>query len=158
MKAWEGERFWVEIDDDGHEIARTPDAVAIVAVDAQDRIVLVRQDRPPAGKKLLELPAGLIDDGEEPLESARRELREETGLHGGTWKELWSFFSSPGFIDERITMFAAEGLEEGERDLDDGEEVEIVRWSKPELLASLDEMEDATSLVGLLLYLRDARD
>ena len=155
MKAWEGKRFWVEVDDDGNEIARTPDAVAIVAVDAQDRIVLVRQARPPAGKELLELPAGLIDDGEAPLESARRELREETGLHGGTWKELWSFFSSPGFIDERITMFAAEGLEDGERDLDDGEDVEVVRWSRDVLLANLKEVEDATSLVGLLLYFRE---
>ena len=154
MKAWEGERFWVEIDGD-HEIARTPDAVAIVAVDDKDRVVLVRQDRPAAGKQLLELPAGLIDDGEEPLESAKRELREETGLQGGTWRELWSFFSSPGFIDERITMFAAEGLEQGERDLDDGEEVEVVKWTKDELLANLDEVEDATSLVGLLLYFRE---
>ena len=154
MKAWEGERFWVEIED-GHEIARTPDAVAIVAVDNEDRIVLVRQDRPAAGKKLLELPAGLIDDGEDPLESAQRELREETGLQGGTWRELWSFFSSPGFIDERITMFAAEGLEQGERDLDDGEQVEVVKWPKDELLANLEEVEDATSLVGLLLYFRE---
>jgi ADP-ribose pyrophosphatase len=155
MKAWEGERFWVEVDGDDYEIARTPDAVAIVAVDTESRIVLVRQDRPPVGKRLLELPAGLIDDGEEPLESAQRELREETGLHGGDWRQLWSFFSSPGFIDERITVFAAEGLVDGERDLDDGEEVEVVRWSKQELLSNLDQIEDATSLVGLLLYLRD---
>ena len=154
MKAWEGERFWVEVSD-GREIARTPEAVAVVAVDGDDRIVLVRQERPAAGKKLLELPAGLVDEGEDPLESAQRELREETGLHGGTWKALRSFFSSPGFTDERIALFAAEGVEEGERDLDDGEEVEVVRWSRRELLSNLDELEDATSLVGLLLYLRE---
>lgn len=155
MKAWEGERFWVEIED-GHEIARTPDAVAIVAVDAEGRFVLVRQDRPAAGKKLLELPAGLIDDGESPIESAQRELREETGLRGGTWRELWSFFSSPGFIDERITVFAADGVEEGEPDLDEGEELEVERWGTEELMSRLQELEDATTVLGLLQYLRES--
>jgi ADP-ribose pyrophosphatase len=154
MKAWEGERFWVEIQD-GKEIVRTPDAVAVVAVDGDGRFVLVRQHRPPVGMELVELPAGLIDDGEEPIDSARRELREETGLHGGTWRQLWAFYTSPGFVDERITIFAAEALEEGERDLDDGEEVEIVRWTKDELLSRLHELEDATTVLGVLQYLRD---
>lgn len=154
MKAWEGERFWVEVED-GKEIVRTPAAVGIVAVDGEGRFVLVRQNRPPAGKELLELPAGLIDAGEEPLETAQRELREETGLRGGSWRELRSFWSSPGFADERITVFAAESLEEGERELDDGESLEVVRWSREELMSRLHELEDATTVVGLLHYLRE---
>jgi ADP-ribose pyrophosphatase len=153
MKAWEGERFWVEIVD-GKEVVRTPDAVAVVAVDADGRIVLVRQNRPPAGRKLLELPAGLIDDGETPLESAQRELREETGLRGGRWRELWSFYSTPGFADEYITVFAADALEEGETDPDSGEEIEVERWTMAELSSRLHELEDATTVLGLLEYLR----
>ena len=154
MKAWEGDRFWVEVVD-GNEIVRTPDAVAIVAVDGEGRFVLVRQNRPPVGRELVELPAGLIDDGEEPLESAKRELREETGLRGGDWRELWSFYSTPGFVDERITVFAADGLEEGEPQPDGGEELEVVRWRKEELLSRLHELEDATTVLGLLQYLRE---
>src|SRR5918994_453716 len=71
MKVWEGKRFSVEVED-GREIARSRDAVSILAVDAQDRVLLVRQKRPAAGKELLELPAGLIDEGEAPLATARR--------------------------------------------------------------------------------------
>jgi ADP-ribose pyrophosphatase len=156
VKAWEGKRFAVEVDGDV-EIARTPPAVTIVAVDADGRIVLVRQPRPAAGKSLVELPAGVIDEGEEPLESARRELREETGLRGGTWRELAAFWASPGFTDEFVTVFAAEGLEEGEPELDEGEEIEVVRWTVEEVEASVAELEDATTLVGLLLYLRERR-
>jgi 8-oxo-dGTP pyrophosphatase MutT (NUDIX family) len=155
MRPWEGKRFAVEVED-GYEIARTPDAVAIVAVDADGRFVLVRQRRPAAGAELLEIPAGLIDEGEEPLATAKRELREETGLQGGSWRELASFWSSPGFVDERVTVFAADGLDEGEPEPDDGEELEVVRWTRAELEARLHELVDATTLVGLLLYLREA--
>ena len=78
MKVWEGKRFAVLVEDE-FEIADTPDAVAIVAVDADERVVLVRQHRRAVGTDLLELPAGLVDEGEEPLAAAQRELREETG-------------------------------------------------------------------------------
>jgi ADP-ribose pyrophosphatase len=153
MTAWEGRRFSVRVEN-GIEVVETPDAVAIVALDAEERVVLVRQARPAVGAAVLELPAGLIHEGEQPLETARRELREETGLHGGRWRELTAFWSSPGFEDERIWVFAAEGLEEGEPDPDEGEELELERWSLAEVEARLHELEDATTLVGLLLYLR----
>lgn len=153
MKAWEGERFWVEVED-GKEIARTPAAVAVVAVDEDDRIVLVRQHRPAAGTQLLELPAGLIDEGEEPLETAQRELREETGLRGGDWRQVASFWSSAGFTDERVTVFVATGVQEGAPEPDAGEELEVVRWSRAEAEAGAHELEDATTIVGLMLYLR----
>jgi ADP-ribose pyrophosphatase len=154
MRVWRGRRFSVLVED-GYEIADTPDAVAIVALDAEERVVLVRQKRVATGTKLLELPAGLIDEGEEPLASARRELREETGLHGGSWRELASFWTSPGFVNERVTVFTADGLEEGEPEPDEGEDLEIVRWTLPEVEARVPELEDASTIIGLLLYLRE---
>lgn len=153
MKVWEGKRFSV-LREDGYEIADTADAVAILALDAEERVVFVRQERVATGGKLLELPAGLVDEGEEPLEAAQRELREETGLHGGSWRELISFWTSPGFINERVTLFLADGLEEGESEPDEQEDLEIVRWTVPEVEARLIELEDATTLIGLLLFLR----
>ena len=154
MRAWEGRRFAVIVED-GYEIADTPDAVAIVALDAESRVVLVRQRRVATGGKLLELPAGLIDEGEDPLASAQRELREETGLQGGSWRELTSFWTSPGFVNERVWVFVADALEEGDPEPDEGEELEIVRWTLPEVEARLHELEDATTLIGLLVYLRE---
>ncbi|MDX6439764.1 MAG: ADP-ribose pyrophosphatase [Gaiellaceae bacterium] len=156
MRVWRGRRFSVLVED-GYEIADTPDAVAIVALDAEERVVLVRQKRVATGTKLLELPAGLIDEGEEPLASARRELREETGLHGGSWRELASFWTSPGFVNERVTVFTAHRLEEGEPEPDEGEDLEIVRWTLPEVEARVPELEDASTIIGLLLYLREGR-
>jgi ADP-ribose pyrophosphatase len=154
MKVWQGRRFAVLVED-GYEIADTPDAVAIVALDAEERVVLVRQARPAIGTQLLELPAGLVDEGEDLLPAAQRELREETGLQGGSWWELTSFWTSPGFVNERVTVFAANGLEEGEPEPDAGEDIEVVRWALAELKSRLPELEDATTLIGLLLYLRE---
>jgi ADP-ribose pyrophosphatase len=154
MRVWEGRRFAVVVED-GYEIADTPDAVAIVALDAEGRVVFVRQRRVAINGTLLELPAGLIDEGEEPLASAQRELREETGLHGGNWRELTSFWTSPGFVNERVTVFVADGVSEGEPEPDEGEELEVVRWTLSEVEAQLHELEDATTLIGLLLYLRE---
>jgi ADP-ribose pyrophosphatase len=154
MKVWEGKRFAVLVEG-AFEIADTPDAVAIVAVDADERVVLVRQNRRAIGTDLLELPAGLVDEGEEPLAAAQRELREETGLHGGSWRELAAFWTSPGFVNELVTVFVADGLEEGEPEPDEGEDLVVVRWTLPEVEARVWELQDATTLVGLLLYLRE---
>jgi ADP-ribose pyrophosphatase len=156
MKAWEGKRFAVLVED-AFEIADTPDAVAIVAVDAGERVVLVRQNRRAIGTDLLELPAGLVDQGEEPLAAAQRELREETGLHGGSWRRLTAFWTSPGFVNELVTVFVADELDEGEPEPDEGEDLEVVRWTLPEVEARVWELQDATTLVGLLLYLREGK-
>jgi ADP-ribose pyrophosphatase len=136
------------------EIVERRDAVAVVATDAEDRLVLVRQQREAIRGELLELPAGVRDEGEEPLATARRELAEETGLHGGRWKQGPSFFSTPGYSRERVHLFFAAGLEEGEPDPDAGEEIEVVRWAREEVAASLLRIEDSKTLVGALLFLR----
>jgi 8-oxo-dGTP pyrophosphatase MutT (NUDIX family) len=99
------------------EIVEHPGAVAIVAVDAEGRVTLVRQLREAARARLLELPAGTLEDGEEPLATAQRELAEETGLRGGEWREVRTFYMTPGFCRERMTLFVAENLDRGEPSL-----------------------------------------
>jgi ADP-ribose pyrophosphatase len=136
------------------EIVEHPGAVAIVAVDAHDNVVLVRQLREPARKELLELPAGTLDVNEEPLASARRELAEETGLSGGEWTHAVSFWTTPGFCRELMHVFFAERVEEGQQRLEDDETIELVRIPVAEVAARIGELEDAKTLAGLLLYLR----
>jgi ADP-ribose diphosphatase len=136
------------------EIVEHPGAVTIVAVDRDDYVTLVRQLREATRGELLELPAGTREPGESPLETARRELVEETGLTGGDWREVTAFWTTPGFTRERMTLFFAEGVEAGEAQPEKDESFEVVRWLVSEIDAQLDEIEDAKTLAGLLLYLR----
>jgi len=135
------------------EIVEHPGAVAIVAVDNDGKLALVRQRREAVRKYLLELPAGTLEAGESPLESARRELEEETGLTGGTWRELAAFYTTPGFCRERMHVFVAEGVEAGAAKPEADEELELVLWDVGEIDARIGELEDAKTIAGLLLYL-----
>src|SRR5215203_6929991 len=93
------------------EIVHNPGAVAVVALDDEDRVVLLRQYRHPVGQHLWELPAGLRDeDGEPPLETAKRELAEEALLAAARWSLLLTVANSPGFSDEIVQVYLAEGL------------------------------------------------
>ena len=95
------------------EICGHDDAVAVVALDGQQRIALVRQYRHAVGERLWELPAGLCDvAGEQPLETARRELVEETGLEAEHWRPVVEIVPSPGFCTERVHVYLATGLRE----------------------------------------------
>ena len=155
---YEGNKFDVTIErwgDRDREIVEHPGAVAIVAVDEDGMVTLVRQTREPARKELVELPAGTLEEGEEPLETARRELEEETGLSGGHWREVSAFYTTPGFCNERMHLFFVDGAEQGHADPDEDEDVELLRWPVDEIANRLDEIEDAKTLVGLLLYLRE---
>jgi ADP-ribose pyrophosphatase len=140
--------------DHEREIVEHPGAVAIVAVDADGYVTLVRQLREATRERLLELPAGTAEPGAEPLATARRELREECGLTGGQWRELAVFWTTPGFCRERMHLFAAENVERGEPEPADDEELELVRWPVTEVEGRLGEIEDAKTLAGLLLYLQ----
>jgi 8-oxo-dGDP phosphatase len=98
------------------DVVRHPGAVAVVALDDQERIVLVRQYRHPVGEHLWELPAGLRDaDGELPELTARRELAEEALLAAGRWSLLADIYNSPGFCDERVLVYLAEDLSDTPR-------------------------------------------
>ena len=155
---FEGKQIRVEVERwGGHEreIVRHPGAVAIVAVDAAGRVTLVRQLREPALKQLLELPAGTREPDEEPLATAKRELEEEAGLAGGDWRLAATFYSTPGFCDEFVHVYFAEGVEETDRAPQEDEEIELVRVPVEELEPLLPEIEDAKTLAGLLLYLRE---
>ena len=114
------------------EIVEHPGAVAVVAVDEDGMLTLVRQRREAVRKELLELPAGTLEEGEAPLDCARRELEEETGLTGGTWRERAAFYTTPGFCRELMHLFFADGLEFGTASPEGDEELEIVRWPTAE--------------------------
>jgi ADP-ribose pyrophosphatase len=93
------------------EVVEHPGAVAIVALDDQDRVLMIRQYRHPAAATLWEIPAGLRDvDGEELVETARRELAEETGYQAADWRVLADYLTSPGISTERLRVFLARGL------------------------------------------------
>src|SRR4051812_34700306 len=113
MTLYEGPVFRVERRHGRDVVVHAPVA-AVVAIDRDDQLTLVRQHRVPVGGSLLELPAGFIDPNESPVAAAQRELAEETGLHGGEWTEISTFFTSAGFTDETLHLFLATELEPGD--------------------------------------------
>jgi len=149
---------------DGHrstrEIAGHPGGVAIVAIDPEGAVLLVRQWRHAAGRALLEIPAGTLDrdaDGrvEDHAEAARRELEEETGCRAGTWRHLGSFYTAPGFTNELMQLYLATDLVPADQDRlgpDEDERLELERLPFDMAVAMADrgEFEDAKTIVGLL--------
>ena len=143
--------------DDGEEVTREkvwhPGAVGIVAVDAE-RVWLTRQPREAVGDPAsLEIPAGKLDvEGEAPLQAAQRELAEEIGKRAGSWREMFAFYTSPGFSDERVWLFLAEDLSDTDEPAagDEDERIEIVPWPLERLWEAVGECEDSKSLIGLL--------
>ena len=130
------------------EIVRHAGAVAIAALDAEGRMLLVRQYRHPAGTWLVEVPAGRVEPGEEELSAARRELEEETGHRAAHWSLLRRFWPAPGFCSERMTLFLAQGLEEAgssRLEHDPDEELELLRLTPRE---ALERAQDAKTLVA----------
>lgn len=141
---------------DGTEVERQviehPGSVGILAHDGE-HVHLVRQPREAVGEDgLLEIPAGTLDeDGESELDCAQRELAEEVGLAAERWSELHSIYPSPGFLSEKLTIFEATGLSAATGETDETEQIEIVRLPLAGLDAALAEIEDAKTLIALLL-------
>lgn len=147
----------IELPDGGtalREVVEHPGAIVVAAVDDEAWVYLVRQYRHPIRSDLLELPAGGLEPGEQPLPAAMRELREEVGLEARRWTPLGSFFSSPGFANERLHAFLAQGLRQVDADPDDDEDLTIVRRPLADLYRTLDEVTDAKTLATLLLVQR----
>src|SRR5262249_53014531 len=111
------------------DIVRHPGSAVMMAVDPKKRILLVRQFRLPAQKSMWELPAGRLDPGEKPLQAAKRELREETGYTARRWKKLVEYYPSPGYVSERMSLYLATDLEEGDAQPMEDERIEK-RWFK----------------------------
>lgn len=133
------------------EVIEHAGAVVVLALDTDRRLALVRQYRHAVRRHLLELPAGTLEAGEDPLCTAQRELEEETGLRAAHWQSLGSFFSSPGFLHEELHAFFAGGLSPGRQDFDDDEQITVEWLALDELLARPQQLQDAKTLAGLLL-------
>jgi len=137
------------------EVVRHPGAAVLLAVTDERNVVFVRQYRHAAGEFLLEAPAGTIDPGERPEETARRELVEETGYYPNRLEKLTEFFPSPGVLEELMHLFVATELERREGSLDEDESLESVELSWDEAL-SLEigkDVRDAKTIIALS-YLR----
>lgn len=136
------------------EVVEHDQAVAIVPVTADGRILLVRQWRSPAGKALLEVPAGSTDGDESTDEAAQRELQEEVGQRAGRMTRLAGFWVAPGYCTEYIHVYLAEDLSESRLDADEDENIEVEPLTLDEALAAIADgrIEDAKSQVGLLLF------
>lgn len=141
------------------EIVEHGGCTAIVALDSEKNVLLVRQYRKAVERMLLEIPAGGIEPGEEPLEGARRELEEETGFSAERWEHLSLFYTSPGFCTEFMHLYLATELQPAERAADDDEHIEVIRVPLKKSLELIDSGEicDAKSIAGLLLVLRKVR-
>lgn len=136
-------------------IIRHPGSAVMMAVDEEQRILLVRQFRLPAKQELWELPAGRLDAGETALQAAERELREETGYQATDWVELASFWPSPGYVDEKMDLFLARGLTAGTPAQMPDERIET-RWFAENELADLiraGEIHDGKTIIGFYRWL-----
>ena len=157
-EVWSGEllEVWKEVfrHDDGEiairEVVRHPGAVLVLAIDG-DELVLVTQPREAVDEEaLLEVPAGKLDEGEEPIATAKRELAEEVGLAGASWRHLKTFYSSPGFTDEQLHLYQASELSEQTADSGEEERITIERIPLSDLDRAIERCRDAKSLVALL--------
>jgi len=137
------------------EIVEHADCIAVVAIDNEDNILLVKQFRKPVEKELLEIPAGGIDGGEDPETAVRREMREETGYLPGKLESLGGFYSAPGYCTEYLYLYLAGDLTPRRLTAEDTESIELVRVPVSqitELIAS-GSICDAKSIAGLLRFL-----
>ncbi len=150
------------------DVVGHPGAIAVIALDADRRLLMVRQWRIPAQQAMLEIPAGTLDihDGvtEDPDLAARRELEEETGHRATTWRKLSEFWTAPGFATELMHLYLATGIAGADGDdrltPDEDERLELSHISIPDALAMVDagEIRDAKTILGVLWVDRLARN
>jgi ADP-ribose pyrophosphatase len=162
--AYRGRLFNVDLDrlemDNGvvavRETLRHPGAVCMVPVTGDGKLLLVTQYRHAAGRRLLELPAGTLEPGEDPRPAAIRELQEEVGHHPGKIDPLGGFFVAPGYTTEYIHLFVCSELTPSHLDGDEDEDIEVESLTAGEALAAVDDgtICDAKSVIGILRWQR----
>jgi ADP-ribose pyrophosphatase len=150
------EKLKVELPDGrraDREVVRHPGGCVIIPMDDGDNIYLVKQFRVAFECELLELPAGKLDKGEDPMECAKRELKEETGITAGAVRHITSIYPSPGFCNEVIHVFYAKDIVVGSASPDEGEYVQLVKMPLTELLRMVwdGRVKDAKTVVGALI-------
>ena len=135
------------------EVVQHPGAVAIIPIDTEDNVLLVRQYRYAAGQSLLELPAGVVESGESPDDTAQRELQEEIGYASNNLRALGGVYSSPGFCTEFLYLYIARDLVPSRLPGDEDEDitVETIPMSRVDRLIRLGEIQDAKTVAGLLM-------
>lgn len=160
-----GKKIQVEVDrleneETGRELRREvcihPGAVVILPVMGDGRVMMIKNHRYAVKQVLIELPAGTLEKGEDPMNCAGRELLEETGYLAGRLKRIGSFFSSPGILNEKLYAFSAYDLEKREAALEEDEEIEIMPVLFDDALKMIDSAEimDAKTIATLLMYER----
>lgn len=135
------------------EVVEHSGAVGVVPLTGEGQVYLVRQYRYPIGKVTLEIPAGKLEEGEDPLDCARRELKEEVGIEASRWEPLLTFYTTPGFSNEVMHLFLATELSKKEAQPDQDEFLQIVSLPLEEALekARTGEIMDAKTILSLLL-------
>ncbi|KDR94140.1 ADP-ribose pyrophosphatase [Peptoclostridium litorale DSM 5388] len=134
------------------EIVEHPGGVGIIALTEENEVIMVRQFRKPIEDCVLEIPAGKLDNGEDPKKCAIRELKEETGYEAENMEFLLDFYSSPGFTDEKIHIYFATGLKNGKAQPDENEYIEIEKYKIEDLVQMIkdNEIHDAKSIISIL--------
>lgn len=165
---YRGKKIQVEVDrlenqETGRELKREvcihPGAVVILPVMQDGRVLMIRNHRYSVHQVLIELPAGTLEKGEDPMNCAGRELLEETGYLAGRLKRIGAFFSSPGILNEKLYAFSAYDLEKKETALEEDEEIETMPVLFDDALKMIDSAEimDAKTIATLLMYERAHR-
>jgi ADP-ribose pyrophosphatase len=159
---FQGRRFRVErvlqLTPDGvehpREVVRHPDAVTVLPLLGDGRVCFVQNYRVAVGQTLVELPAGVVEPGEDPALTARRELAEETGYQAERIELLATFYTSPGILDERMYLYLATSLEAGQATPEPGEDLRslLATWDEALNMARDGRIQDAKTLAGLLYY------
>jgi len=141
------------------EVIEHAPAVGILAVTDGGKVIFVKQYRYAVGEFLMEIPAGIVEEGESSEAAAKRELMEETGYRPGKLVEVCRVYPSPGFSNEVITLYVATELAEGSMEPDDDENIEVVLLTKPEIIKMVEEgkIKDGKTLLAILWYLNNQK-
>lgn len=141
------------------EVVAHNGAVLVLGFLDEDHILLIRNRRYAVGETLIELPAGTLEKGEDPMNCAGRELLEETGYLAGRIRPLLTFFTSPGILAERMHVFAAYDLQKKEMALEEGEEIEVLptQWNEALAMTGDGQIQDGKTIAALLWYDRYRR-